>query len=351
MDATPALKSARIYVSRADEVQKVDPIVSYWCKYYAAQLGIAEPTNDAASRAYLLSLMDDLEKTKAELGDQEAVTDDTVGHAYVENFALKIFHGADKEDQDGTATKATAKAFVAASQFLEVLNVFGALDEEVCAFVTQTEAKIKYAKWKAAQIAKSLRGSSKEDNLQQPMEAERRDPAAALSQSPTLAALPNKSEARESPMESTLQNSTLETEFSSFTNKPSRPDDLTPTPLPTPPTNEGEATHLPSTPGTLLPLSQVSPQDSAHLPSVPDENTQSRPVTIVSPSAPSVAHAPKATVNETHSSAAPSDSKLSVSDIAQVQKLSRWASSAMDYEDIDTAKTHLRAALKLLDSL
>lgn len=86
-------------------------------KYYAAQLGIGQPTQDAAAKTYLLELLDDLESVrgrphpcrltqrKAALGDQDAVTNDTVGHAYLENFALNIFLGADNQDRDGRATK------------------------------------------------------------------------------------------------------------------------------------------------------------------------------------------------------------------------------------------------------
>lgn len=44
------------------------------------------------------------------------------------------------------------------------------------------------------------------------------------------------------------------------------------------------------------------------------------------------------------------DCPLSVRDIAHVQKLSRWASSALDYEDIETARKHLREALIMLDA-
>jgi vacuolar protein sorting-associated protein VTA1 len=72
----------------------------------------------------------------------------------VEEFALKVFAKADNEDRVTTPTKKTAVTFLAASIFMEVLRVFsaegGELDDEI-------EEKIKYAKWKAADIMKSLR--------------------------------------------------------------------------------------------------------------------------------------------------------------------------------------------------
>lgn len=53
--------------------------------------------------AYVLSPLTD--QLKAELSTQEAVQSETVAYAYVENFALRIFLGADNEDRQGHATK------------------------------------------------------------------------------------------------------------------------------------------------------------------------------------------------------------------------------------------------------
>lgn len=42
---------------------------------------------------------------KVILVDNEAVTNEVAGAAYVENFALKVFLGADNEDRAGKASK------------------------------------------------------------------------------------------------------------------------------------------------------------------------------------------------------------------------------------------------------
>jgi vacuolar protein sorting-associated protein VTA1 len=39
------------------------------------------------------------------LDDNDAVTNEVAGQAYVENFALNVFSGADDEDRAGKATK------------------------------------------------------------------------------------------------------------------------------------------------------------------------------------------------------------------------------------------------------
>jgi Vta1 like len=44
----------------------------------------------------------------------------------VENFGLRIFEMADREDRSGKATRGTAKKFLAAANFLELLRVFDA---------------------------------------------------------------------------------------------------------------------------------------------------------------------------------------------------------------------------------
>jgi vacuolar protein sorting-associated protein VTA1 len=61
----------------------------------------------------------------------EAVTDDIVGKAYMENFAGNIFSKADDEERAKKATRTTATKFLAAAQFMEVLRCFGELDKEV----------------------------------------------------------------------------------------------------------------------------------------------------------------------------------------------------------------------------
>ena len=137
---SPQLKSIVPYLQRAQEVRKQDPIVAYWCAYYAAQLGISLKAKDSASRDVLFALLGTLERMKKEIGPNEAVDNESVSSAYVENFALKVFATADNEDRLHNATRfvqrltsedgrlslsrSTAKKFLAAAHFLEVLKTF-----------------------------------------------------------------------------------------------------------------------------------------------------------------------------------------------------------------------------------
>ena len=85
---------------------------------------------------------------KEELKSNEAVSDDQVAAAYVDNFSTKIFDQADSEDRSGRSTRyaivpivseleielssrLTAKKFLAAANFLELLSLFGEASTEV----------------------------------------------------------------------------------------------------------------------------------------------------------------------------------------------------------------------------
>ncbi|KAL0951568.1 hypothetical protein HGRIS_008250 [Hohenbuehelia grisea] len=149
---SPELKAISPFLQRADELQKQDPIMAYWCTYHAAQVGISIKAKDNASRNVLFDLLGVLERMKEEIGPSDAVDVEAASAAYVENFALRVFNMADNEDRKGNATRSTAKKFLAAANFLEVLKVFPQT------YVTDTnEEKARYARWKAVDIAKAFR--------------------------------------------------------------------------------------------------------------------------------------------------------------------------------------------------
>ncbi|OSC99459.1 DUF605-domain-containing protein [Trametes coccinea BRFM310] len=151
----PELKSVTPYLQRADELIAKEPVIAYWCAYYAAQQGISLKVKDANARHFLLELLNLLENMKAELGANDAVHDEPASAAYVENFALRVFAAADNEDRKGSATRNTARKFLAAANFLELLRVFES--DKAGIDLPSIEEKIKYAKWKAADISKALR--------------------------------------------------------------------------------------------------------------------------------------------------------------------------------------------------
>ncbi|EXB63256.1 hypothetical protein L484_012446 [Morus notabilis] len=138
------------YLQRADELQKHEPLVAYYCRLYAMERGLRIPQNERTktTNALLISLMNQLEKDKKslKLGPED--------NLYLEGFALNVFGKADKQDRAGRADLSTAKTFYAASIFFEIINQFGALQPDL-------EEKQKYAAWKAADIRKALKEGRK----------------------------------------------------------------------------------------------------------------------------------------------------------------------------------------------
>ncbi|KAI9477983.1 MAG: Vta1 like-domain-containing protein [Benjaminiella poitrasii] len=278
MNIPNELKYIAPFIQRGQELTTVDPIVSYYAQYYAAKLAIARGPRTKETNLYLSHLLDLLETQKSNIESNEAITDDLVGYAHVENFALKIFLKADNEDRNGKANKNTARTFVAASVFLEILKTFGEIDPEV-------EAKIKYSKWKATDIVKALR--------------EGRVPTSGP---------PGGLEQNEEEQETTNENS----EPPSISEFPSPPSNFT---APLPPSNNNIDT-----------TSDVSLSPPV-IPSVP----------------PSV---PPSVLSSTPSQPPPpSPSQAANINIASAQKNAKWAISALDYDDIQTARLQLLKAL------
>ncbi|KAI6012467.1 Vta1 like-domain-containing protein [Pisolithus orientalis] len=150
------LKAIAPFLQRAEELVEREPVIAYWCAYYAAQVGISLKAKDAASRTLLFGLLTALERLKNEIGPNDAIDMEAASAAYVENFALKVFKMADDEDRAGRANKSTAKKFLAASNFFEVLKIFPKSEVSEA-----TESKLRYAQWKAADIAKAFREGRK----------------------------------------------------------------------------------------------------------------------------------------------------------------------------------------------
>lgn len=76
------------------------------------------------NRQFLSSLLTALETLRATIGPSDAINVESVAGVYVEDFALRVFNVADNEDRNGKANRSTAKKFLAAAAFLEVLKVF-----------------------------------------------------------------------------------------------------------------------------------------------------------------------------------------------------------------------------------
>ncbi|XP_071323640.1 vacuolar protein sorting-associated protein VTA1 homolog isoform X3 [Trachinotus anak] len=149
--ALPAqLKPIQHHLRTAQEHEKRDPVVAYYCRLYAMQTGMKLDSKTPECRKFLVKLMDQLEMMKKELSDNDSITQEVVGNAHIENYALKMFLYADNEDRSGRFHKNMIKSFYTASLLLDVLSVFGELSDE-------NIQHRKYARWKATYIHNCLK--------------------------------------------------------------------------------------------------------------------------------------------------------------------------------------------------
>ncbi|KAL7008502.1 hypothetical protein EMMF5_001763 [Cystobasidiomycetes sp. EMM_F5] len=336
-------KAVAPFVARAKELQSRDPVIAYWCKFKAAQLSLDNIPSDTDGRDYLEALMDDLESSKSALSTNELITDDAAGSAYIYNFAARVFDAADKVDRSGQATRMTAKEYLAASVFFDLLSIFGPLETEV------TE-KITYAKWKATSIAKAFR--------------EGREPTPGPAQGPI------KNTESDSAVSSTfpdannavVDNDVLPAQLdnAAWNANGHGGDDV----LPSVPTDTAATYTLPDPPATAYDLPSA-PEDfddyhntSGSVPSAPPahdspikfipppvvQQPSRRPANVSSAPPPPFAPAPA----EEEEEWAPKPSAVDPTAVGNAQKHAKWAISALNYEDIETAKKELRLALQLI---
>lgn len=119
-------------------------------RLYALQSGLKLSTKTAEETNFLLALMTWLEETKKSMSDNEAITNDIAAQAHIENWTLKLFLFADKNDRAANFSKSVIQSFYTSGLLFDVMTVFGELSEEHV-------QNRKYAKWKAAYIHNCLK--------------------------------------------------------------------------------------------------------------------------------------------------------------------------------------------------
>ena len=139
------LKLVNKYLVQAKKLDKVEPVIAYYTRFYAAMVAMRsrKSKEDEAVAGELISWCEKHKAAVASLSKDEA-------RARMEQFALAVFDGADAEDRTGPITARTAAAFFAAVVFMDACNQFGELALDV-------QQKLKYAAWKATEINRALK--------------------------------------------------------------------------------------------------------------------------------------------------------------------------------------------------
>lgn len=349
---TPAsLKPITPYLAKAKETQTADPIISYHCKLYAAQQIVDQGLHQKDTEAAIFTgnLLDEIEKLKEEdpvlvsEKGQAVISDDTVASSYVEAFALKIFARADKQVREKTSNKATAQMFFAAATFFEVVKLFGDLDKDVV-------DKIKYSKFHAARILRTLKAGEDpneftvedEDDVIDDAIGGDEDDGGAPKQPTT------EEEEAELPEEEQIKRMMAEMKKEAGFDDdgadsvdPLDGKDVSSHASKALSSHDDPFTNIPPAPPTFLPEDNTPPAPPSNPPGdvAPPKPTLPSPQRKVSSPAKIVAK--------------PVDPKTVLDEdalIKQAQKHAKFAISALNYEDKETALKELQAAMDLLSA-
>ncbi|XP_012674579.1 vacuolar protein sorting-associated protein VTA1 homolog isoform X2 [Clupea harengus] len=292
MSLPPQLKAIQHHLRTAQEHEQRDPAVAYYCRLYAMQAGMKLDSKTPECRKFLVKLMDQLETMKNALGNHESITQEIVGHAHIENYALKMFLYADNEDRSGRFHKNMIKSFYTASLLVDVLSVFGELSEE-------NIQHRKYARWKATHIHTCLKNGETPQPGPIGMDGEQYDDMFSTEDGPSAQA-------------------------------PSSPPPPGYTPDQGPPTSNFNNIQI--SPGAHAPANTPAELPSSAEPEKPVPVPRS--MAVVDPSL----------MNTSQQG----DVRLTAEDFTRAQKYCKYAGSALQYEDVTTAIQNLQKALKLL---
>lgn len=244
--------------------------------------------------------MDQLEMMKKELSTNESISQEIVGNAHIENYALKLFLYADNEDRAGRFHKNMIKSFYTASLLIDVLSVFGELSDENC-------QHRKYARWKAAYIHNCLKSGVTPEPGPIGMEGEAYDDEFGVEAGGPSNASLDPFQPRSSVRTNAADQGPPSVPSANFSN-------------------------IQVPPGSHAPAN--TPADLPH----PAESV--RPVPL--PRAGPVGETAPPTIST------PGEMRLTAEDFTRAQKYCKYAGSALQYEDVTTAVQNLQKALKLL---
>jgi hypothetical protein len=152
-----ALKTCGQYIRRAEDMDKHmksssfsedKKVIAFYCRMYALDLmiplvSVKDAPDDA--KVFVYKLMERLEGQK----DEITVSKDTA-KMYIIEMGKKLFEIANQQLKEGTANKLTAKTFLHAAHYYEVVSHFGALDEAM-------KNDITYARTKGTEIIHVIR--------------------------------------------------------------------------------------------------------------------------------------------------------------------------------------------------
>lgn len=353
------------FIKRGKELLNVQPLVSYYCYLYSAQLILESQLHltQSSVATYIEVLLNAIEEfrkdlettneTKSASVTTEILTDKEKSFKLVLGFALSIFNNASKDIETHTASKRTVQSFMAFLDFIQVTQLW---PKFYSGKQEQIHKQIKYAKFHSNRIMKAIKnGEDANDYITRTDEQELNT---LLGEGEADADAEVKGDAEEE--HDKLDDAEISEDRSSV--DPVEPDELS---LPSAPSKiEGEMKMpstpvlikgrkndlgLPTAPESSVSAAAVAPTPVPAPPKIPEKpKVLSKP--IVAPKAP--------TTTTTLASPAEDGKVLTRADvekiwtkeevIANAQRKAKFAISALNYEDVETAIKELQEALRLL---
>ncbi|KAG0688632.1 hypothetical protein C6P40_000717 [Pichia californica] len=329
-----ATKLISPFIKRGKELHTAQPLISYYCYLYSAQLILESKLHlqDAEVAEYIEILLNYIESIMKEINTNnltEIINDKVKSFKLILSFSLSIFNKSFNEINMHTSSIKTVVNFKAFLDFIQVLNLWPDLyTQNLHDFHNQ----IKYAKFHSSRILKDIKANrdpndyitpQDESELSQFISEPSKDDTSQLSTlSPTLSSqyISDNKEAEES----------VNGNEDSWASNCSIDDD-----------DDDDDDHIYN--------NNEKENNEQKAPVVP-----AKPPTI--PSKPVIKYT---AVNQTQDKQHILESKiLSKKDVEEIwtksdimsnaQRKAKFAISALNYEDIETAITELQGALKLL---
>ncbi|BFZ61871.1 hypothetical protein YB2330_002949 [Saitoella coloradoensis] len=367
----PAMKTVTQFIKHSTELRIADPVVSYYCLEYAVQLSIpiVRATTDPEVRSYVFSLMDDVESFRAQLAENPIMSSKPTSRTHFLAFALRVFATADNEERSARASPKTATTFLAASRFLEVWRgCFLDTDEQAeaegedevervqtLAVGRDCAEKIKYAKYQAARILRCIKTKT-DPNIERRAELEAEQKQVEAEVEEMASSPPPPGIEPEDSLVPDLSDRTISPPiqgggYYSTTDDPSAPS--------APP---AQSSYFPNVPPSAPNRYDSPPDSELRAPSHPTPHGIDETNPHFSPPGPTTydtTHTAGIIHSPAHGSIPPPPAPVPVreeviskevteDDMQHARKHARFAISALEYEDVETAIAELRRGLAVL---
>lgn len=355
-----AVKLISPYIKRGKELANVQPLISYYCYLYAAQLILESQLHlkyeDIAS--YIEILLNAIEEQRKDIEEStntftEILTDKEKSFKLVLGFSLSIFNKCVNEIENHNVTKKTVQNFTAFLNFIEVIKLwpdfYNVQEGEI-------RKQIRYAKFHLGRILKAFKSNT--DPNDYITENHERELDQLMDGSVNNVEDNNEGEDK---IDGTI--------LDNVEDKVDEPND--------------SSLALPETPAELpgelkLPVAPVlikGQKNSLGLPSAPESSKAendiiTKPISTPTQPAPTVPTIPKlppkpqsfTTSNNVNVIEPPSNGRILTRHevekiwdkeeiISNAQRKAKFAISALNYSDIQTAINELESALSLLNNV